>query len=178
MDFHVSSLRILYNQERKRPGKGCCHNLPSPSDLKQLETPPTRGGRAQRRTRTIMSLFYTAFQHCFTGVKKNPSATATASSRMWRGYRCFHYLCIPQNTGKFLHHLPRQNQQLEEQERSKSFPLPPLLSPQKFALPHTTGGVQHFSSFFLSGANDKTEKACQATPQNHYSLQKGNRSSL
>lgn len=106
MDFHVSSLRILYNQERKWPGKGCCHNLPSPSDLKQLETPPTRGGRAQRRTRTLMLLFYTAFQHCFTGAKKNPSATATASSRMWRGYRCFHYLCIPQNTGKFLHHLP------------------------------------------------------------------------
>lgn len=134
MDFHIFSLRILYNWERRWPRKGDCHNLPSLSDLKLLETPPRRKGRGgeMRRTRTIMLLFYTVL-YCLTRVKKHPSATAIASLRMWRD-AVFPFRI---QESFFVISLERATSLKSRNERWAFF-LPPLLSPQKFAVSVTT----------------------------------------
>lgn len=40
---------------------------------------------------------------------------------------------------------------LKTRSATKALPLPPLQYPQKYALPHTSGDVSHFSSLLLSG---------------------------
>lgn len=156
---------------RKKNGQGkgvattFLHSLTSSNWKLQQEE-----GGERRRTRTITLLFCAAFQHCFTGVKKNPSATATPSPRMWRGYRCFQYLCIPWKSF-FIVSLGKTSSS-KSRNAVRAFLLPPLLPPQKFASPHTTGGVKHFS-FFL-----KYRKLIRQHLKNHRSPQKGDRSSL
>lgn len=157
MDFHISS-RILYNWERRWSEKGTCCNLPPFSELKQLPTPPTRvewGVEKSQDNSTallhcFLALFYWSeenslcYSHCFIkDVERLQILLLLLCS--FRIQESFLVISLDKSSSSKIRNVVR------------ALPLPALQSPQKFALPHTSGAVSHFSSFLLSGANGKTE---------------------